>query len=143
MKQWTLVNVVTCKFESCALISPGNFCGTLWTLSHNIRSPSTLLERLRWNLSEKGELKMHGEMEGLRPQKSGLPTPSSLQQCVRYISKPSWMTFLSPKTIMVPDIIWNKKTSQLSLFTHGVCERKKNNKYMYIYIYIIKQRRFL
>lgn len=73
-------------------------------------------------------------MEGLRPQKSGLPTPSSLQQCVRYMSKPSWMTFLSPKIIMVPDnIIWNKKTSQLSLFIHGVCERKN----IYIYIGIL------
>ena len=65
-------------------------------------------------------------MEGLRAQKSGLPTPSFLQQCVRYMSKPSWMTLLSPKIITEPDnIIWNKKTSQLDLFTHGVGERKK------------------
>lgn len=35
---------------------------------------------------------------------------------------------------MVPDnIIWNKKTSQLSLFIHGVCERKN----IYIYIGIL------
>ena len=72
---------------------------------------------------------MHEEMEGLRPQKSGLPTPSFLQQCVRYMSKPSWMTLLNPKIIIDPDnIIWNKKTSQLNLFTHGVFERKKKKK---------------
>ena len=77
-------------------------------------------------------------MEGLQAQKSGLPTPSFLQQCVRYMSKPSWMTLLSPKIITDPDnIIWNKKTSQLDLFTHGVCERKKKKRYFF------KQPRFL